>query len=195
MDRRTFIGSVITALTTPTIAFGAQPSSVAILDEHLKHRIVASFPNQTTLGAKNAMGFFLNALKNPKSLEDKFKIQINNFTIDQDEDYNLDEIFPTEIHEISYESNKSEISHVVKAANRIARYTRRDMGNHYAVFSDHILVWYQGPDTQLDGPIINMGKNAFKHPNQNDYFARINNLKLTDENHKQLEEIGFKRIT
>ena len=194
MDRRTFIGSTIAALTIPTIGFGAQSSSVSILDEHLKHRIVASFPNQTRLGAKNAMGFFLSTRKNPTNSEDEIRIQIDNFTIDQDEDYNLDEIFPTEIHEIEYENNKSEVSHVVKAAN--SRIPRACLWwFRYAVFSGHILVWYQGPNTQLDAPIINMGKNAFKHPNQNDYFVRINNLKLADVHHKQLEELGFKRIT
>ena len=137
-----------------------------MLDKQLKHRIIAAAPNQTVEGSRTAMGFFMNTRQT--TAENEFAIQVDNFTIDQEETFVLDDIFPAEIHEISYEYGKPEVSYVVKAAARIAKQTRRGMGNHYAVLSDHILVWYQGC-SHSDAPIINMGKNAFKHPKQNDF--------------------------
>lgn len=193
MNRRTFIGSVIAVSAVPRVGIGAETSTAALLDQQLKYRIVESFPNQTVEGSlKTVMGFFMDTRKE-LSDENHFAIEMKNFSINQEEEFVLDDIFPSEIHEISYEYGKPEVSYIVKAANRIARQTRRGMGNHYAEFSDHILVWYQG-NSKVDSPIINMGKNAFKHPRQANYFVRVIGLNITDEHHEQLKTLGYTRI-
>lgn len=192
MKRRTFIGSAIAASAVSTMGMDAQKPTAALLDEQLKYRIVKSFPSQTVEGAKTAMGLFMETKQT--MVENELMFQVKKFETDQEKPFVLDNIFPAEIYEISYEYGKPEISYVVKAANEIERRTRRGMGNHYAVLDDHILVWYQGK-SQYDAPIINMGKNAFKHPRQADYFVRVTGLNLTDEHHKKLKTLGYTRIT
>ena len=91
-----------------------------------------------------------------------------------------------------------EISSIVRASNRIARITRRGRGNHYAVFDDHILVWYaqigDRKSSACDNPVARVGKNVIINSNFKDYFFKVKGIRLTDNHHTILNQLGYKRI-
>lgn len=205
MDRRTFLGSSIAAFMLPIEAISAeniwQKTLVKWLPEteQLMHRIIASFPEQMP-SEGNVMGFLTTTT-------DKTGIRIENKVANASEEYDLEDIFADDFADETYENydrtqmitpEALEISSIVRASNRIARITRRGRGNHYAVFNDHILVWYaqtgDSKSSAYDTPIARVGKNVILNSNFKDYFFKVKGIKLSDEHHIILEKLGYKRI-
>ena len=64
--------------------------------------------------------------------------------------------------------------HVITANNRIAKATRRGRGNQYALFDDHILIYYRGNTVHAeDGPCIVHNNQCVVNNNHQKYFAII----------------------
>lgn len=215
MDRRKFLGSSVAALVVTALPAeatqiqdyifpqfpGDRPTAVKWFPdtEELMRRIVTSFPEQYP-GEGNVMGFLItNRNKNGFTIENK--------VANASEEYNLEDIFVDDLKDQDYfdydRSNMItpealEVSSIVRAGNKIALITRRGRGNHYAVFHDHILVWYAQNSNfesrKYDTPVARVGKNVIINSNFKDYFFKVKGIKLTDEHHEMLEKLGYKRI-
>ena len=205
MDRRTFLGSSIAALVLPASAIPAENLGQKTLvkwlpeTEQLMHRIVSSFPEQIP-SEGNVMGFLITN-------DNKTGFRIENKVAKASEEYDLEDIFTDDIADETYEiydrtqmatPEALEVSSIVRASNRIARITRRGAGNHYAVFNDHILVWYtQTGDCKssaYDTPVARVGKNVIINSKSKDYFFKVKGIRLTDSHHIILKQLGYKRI-
>lgn len=205
MDRRTFLGSSIAALVLPASTISAENLGQKTLvkwlpeTEQLMHRIISSFPEQMP-SEGNVMGFLITTT-------DKTGIRIENKVANASEEYDLEDIFIDDFADETYENydrtqmitpEALEISSIIRASNRIARITRRGCGNHYAVFSDHILVWYaqtgDHKSSAYDAPVARVGKNVIINSNFKDYFFKVKGIRLTDNHHTILNQLGYKRI-
>lgn len=205
MDRRTFLGSSIAALVLPVSAISTENLGQKTLvkwlpeTEQLMHRIISSFPEQIP-SEGNVMGFLITN-------EEKAGFRIENKVANASEEYDLEDIFTDDFADETYENydrtqmatpEALEVSSIVRASNRIARITRRGAGNHYAVFNDHILVWYaqtgDRKSSACDTPVARVGKNVIINSNFKDYFFKVKGIRLTDNHHTILNQLGYKRI-
>lgn len=205
VSRRSFLASIGAAATIAVVDTVFRPLAGLFQQsetEALMHRVVASFGNQSAglpTNTPNAMGFLIDTVQRP---ENNFGITIKNFVIDLNKDYNLDEIFVDDIEERDYSNyNRTNmavpdalaVSSVVSASNRIAQNTRRGAGKNYAVFPDHILVWYAA--SPVDTPVCRMGRNVLVHPQHRKYFFRIRGIHLNSSDHAKLDQLGYNRIS
>jgi hypothetical protein len=192
MDRRQAIAGaaatvVLASMPIPTVAKALSPEKAAILT-----KIAATFPVidgiQRGTGEK-VMAFFMTA--NIKT-EDTMGFRIIKEQVDPDAEYELANLIPEDIETMS--SNANGTFDIIQASNLIAKKTRRAQGNHYAVFPDHILVWYKSIISQYDSPIIQAGSNVSYNPNAKDYFVRVEGITLSDEDHEALSKNGMIRV-
>jgi hypothetical protein len=207
IKRRSFLAGLCSLFPALSLA-GYPPSLDKNGDIELMHRIVKSFPDQTNhdlfkngTPANTTCMAFLLTIKDDAD-PGKLRISIKQAVADAAVDYQLSDIFSENINERDYTNHDRfrmatpdalEVSAIVSAANRIARQTMRGMGNHYAVFSDHILVWYSR--TPVDTPVCRLGKNVVIHPNRDDYFFKVKGISLTWKHHRMLRKLGYKRVS
>jgi hypothetical protein len=102
-------------------------------------------------------------------------------------------LIPADIPTTVYTEDTPSVPAVVRASNKVALQSRRGKGNNYAIFPDHILVWYSGTNVP-DNPFIRVGNNISKSPNINECFHRVEGITLTDDDHKILADMGMNRI-
>jgi hypothetical protein len=205
VSRRSFLASIgaATAIAVADVLFRPLTGLFQQSEtEALMHRVVASFGDQTTglpADATNVMGFLLDTVRNSDS---ELRITIKQFVVDQQKSYDLNQIFVDSIQERDYSNydranmvtpDALSVSAVISASNCIARNTRRGAGKHYAVFPDHILVWYAA--SPVDTPLCRMGCNVLIHPQHSEYFFRIRGIQLTDSDHKKLAQLRYNRIS
>jgi hypothetical protein len=205
ISRRSFLASIGAAATIAVADVLFRPLAGLFQQsetEALMHRVVASFGNQSDglpANTSNAMGFLLETVQRPDS---NFGITIKKFVVDQQKSYSLNEIFVNDIEERDYSNydrtsmvtpDASPVSSVVSASNRIARNTRRGAGKNYAVFPDHILVWYAA--SPVDTPVCRIGRNVLVHPQHTKYFFRIRGIHLNSSDHAKLAQLGYNRIS
>jgi hypothetical protein len=128
-----------------------------------------------------------------KKSDDTIGFTILKQQIDSNENYSLEDLIPADIPTTVYKEDTSATHAVITSAQDIAYQSRRGKGNRYAVFPDHILVWYSG-DSVYDNPLVRVGNNISKSPNIKECFHRIEGINLTDDDHKILANIGLNRI-
>lgn len=206
MDRRSFIAGLFAtipaaSITLPSFAAASQAKATSdyILDNYPKmFQVVEAFPKTPVVGMKNSqyVGFLT-----VKSFNDSERgLCMEGQIADPSKEFMLDKIFlEDDITTLEYGDTRPMINAIISGANRVAVQTRRGKGNYYCNFGDHVLVWYQnrksifGPT--VDSPVQMVGKNLAYNPNYKDYFVRVKcDNKLTDEDIKQLEKIGFTRV-
>jgi hypothetical protein len=199
MKRRSFITGIlalIPAVTIPLPVFASAPSAkmaYALNNYPTMLRVVESFPKTpvTDFSMPNRTHFLTM-----KTMEtsDQIGLRIEAGVVDPSQSFMLDKIFMEDnIDVLDFRDRNNTVSAIVSGANRIARKTRRGKGNHYAVFEDHVLVWYAGK-SNFDAPAQMMGNNLAYHSNYKDYFVRVLCNKLTDTDHNHLENIGYTRV-
>ncbi len=156
-------------------------------------RVINSFPRTPiTDVSKNTMTHFMT-MRNDL-LPDHMLFSIQNVTINPAQNFMLDKIFlEDDIEVLDFRDRNPTILAVVSGANRIARKTCRGKGNIYCAFEDHVLVWYQGK-SNFDAPAQLLGNNIAYHENYKDYFIRVRCNVLTDEDHANLEKLGYVRV-
>jgi hypothetical protein len=202
MKRRSFITGLLAAIPTISLASGIQipaaiPASAPNMAYALNNyptmlRVVESFPKTPTDFSTLNRTHFLTMQKMETS--DQIGLRIEAGVVDPSQSFMLDKIFmEDDIEVLDFRDRNHTVSAIVSGANRIARKTRRGKGNHYAVFEDHVLVWYAGK-SNFDAPAQMMGNNLAYHTNYKDYFVRVLCNKLTDTDHNHLEHIRFKRV-
>lgn len=190
MKRRTFLSGLLSILPAASFASGLNFSKNA--DTELMHRVVESFPktrlNEAYLHMPMHMTFFLVMY-----YQGNWGLKLTNDAVDITQEYTLDKIFHDDLLEMKFEDRWPEVPKVVSSGNKIAVKTRRGKGNRYAVFSDHVLVWYEG-NNPYDNAVQKAGKNLVYNPNYKDYFVRVRDVVLTEEDHANLAYNRFKRI-
>jgi hypothetical protein len=193
MKRRSFIAMAIAAFATPALpAFPA----LQIQNENLIGKMLSSFPAMEKTPEKE-FAFFMTTRRR----DDEGNSEIT-FSIEKviTQDKNMDKFFDDiEELDMSERQEKHRVSAMVSGGSRIAVKTRRGRGNHYIVFPDHILIWYSGnyetTAAKYDTPLQTFGDDTIAlNPNFSDYFIKIKNIKLTNEDHSLLKELNFKRI-
>jgi hypothetical protein len=202
MKRRSFIAGFLAAISTAAIplpAFAASPTKMSskmsyALDNYPKMlRVVETFPKIDFLGngQLERMSFMIM-----KKCPDNMGITIESQVADPSKEFTLDKIFlEDDITTLEYCNTRPMINAIISGANRVAAQTRRGKGNYYAIFSDHVLVWYQSKNSHYDVPVQMIGKNLVYNPNYKDYFVRVKcDNKLTDEHIQHLEKLGYTRV-
>lgn len=195
MDRRSFIAGVLSAVPLASAPNFAGAASSVIPDETqlLKERIVSLFPLlEIKEGTQNVMSSHMLA---KKTEDGEYGFRVEKVVTDVTQKYDLDELFPDDIFftDFSYFDNMKNIPCMTSGRNHIAIATRRARGNHYAVFPNHILIWYKGK-SDYDSPFTRVGKNIAKHPNYKNYFVKVRGVKLSDEDHEILASQNFTRV-
>lgn len=187
LSRRNFILSALAA--TSVVSLG-----VPIFNNDLINleKVIQSFPSAPLTQSDNPlrMTFFLHV---GKMVEGHLGLRCSNAVADCTKPYNLQSFLYEDFTELSFDEPRHNVSAIVSGANRVAKQTRRGRGNHYAVMSDHILVWYKGQNI-YDTPIQRVGVNLAYGPNFKDYFVKVKNISLTREDHSMLKKLGYERI-
>ena len=201
MKRRSFLFGLAALL--PTTAFASNlPHSIAastvsrsdyILNNYpTMIRVVDSFPKITSGGQGLYRANFLNVKRNDNN---QFGLTIKAQVVDTNQNYTLDKIFmEDDIEVLDYLDREHTVSAIVSGANRVAKKTSRGKGNHYAVFEDHVLIWFRGKASDYDTPVQMIGNNLAYNDNYKDYFVKVKCKRLTDDDHKHLERIGYTRV-
>lgn len=201
MKRRSFITGLLAAIPATTIslptfaAVSQAKSDYALLSYPNMLKVVESFPKIPVSGSIDQLQrmHFVVVKRNP---EHQMGITIEAQATDPSKEFMLDKIFlEDDITTLEYGDTRPMINAIISGANRVAVQTRRGKGNYYCNFGDHVLVWYQNGKTTFDAPAQMIGKNLAYNPNYKDYFVRVKcDHKLTNEDVKQLEKIGFTRV-
>tara|TARA_B110000238_G_scaffold174358_1_gene194015 strand:+ start:147 stop:710 length:564 start_codon:yes stop_codon:yes gene_type:complete len=165
-------------------------------EQDMQKAVLKSFPyNKFTHPTRKQMGFFMSNITGPD-----FKLQMVS-AVNVEPDKMIETAFPNDIAVMSGMSDGTHVHgvhSVVRAANKIAYKTRRGAGNFYAVFPDHILVWYRGNLNDIgqtcDTPIQVIEDTIIPHRYLKDYFVKVEGVLLTDEDHAILEKSST-RIT
>jgi hypothetical protein len=169
-------------------------------EQNMQKAVLKSFPYSKFVDStRKQMGFFISS----KPLHDTggYNFTMLSATNIEPEEM-IETAFPNDI-EVMSERNGDTHMHgvfsVVRAANKIARKTRRGKGNFYAVFPDHILVWYRGNlnhhGLTCDTPIEVVEDTIIPHKYLKDYFVKVEGISLTDQDHVILKQNNFTRIT
>ena len=201
VKRRSFISGLlalipVAAIPLPAFAAAKQAKSTYMLENyHKMFQVVEAFPKTPVSGSMDQLQrmHFLVIKRNP---EHQMGITIAAQAVDPSKQFMFDKIFlEDDITTLEYGDTRPMINAIISGSNRVAVQTRRGKGNYYSIFSDHVLVWYQNGKTTFDTPVQMIGKNLAYNPNYKDYFVRVKcDHKLTDEDVKQLEKIGFTRV-
>jgi len=188
MDRRTFIGTA-----TATAAMASTTLPLQAKTETVYDKILQSFPK---LG-NNEMGFLVVQQKeNDQFGFQNVTVQTNNWIENEFfEWFAKNRFVPMEYKKVSKDNRHIEsIWNMNRASNDIAACSRRGCGRKYAVLdNDTVLVWYKGIK-DFDTPIYTNGNSFYFNPNYSNYFRKIEEIKLTDSDHKTLKTIGYERI-
>lgn len=123
-------------------------------------------------------------------------ISIETQTVDASEKFQFDKIFyEDDITTLEYGSTRRMLNAIISGGNRVAVQCRRGRGNHFAQFSDHVLVWYQSKSTCIDSPAYRLGKNIAYNSKYKDYFVRVRcDDKLSEQDLKILEQMGYTKV-
>jgi hypothetical protein len=200
MNRRKFMVGTTAILGSAMLPFAAPAFSA---EQDMQKAVLKSFPYSKFVDPlqRKQMGFFLSS----KNLDDRGKHKIsfcNEVNVQPDE--MIETAFPDDIEVLDMSERNGDthmygVHSVVRAANVIAYKTRRGAGNFYAVFPDHILVWYRGNlhanGLTLDTPIQVVEDTIIPHKNLKDYFVKVEGILLTDQDHARLKQNNFTRIT
>jgi hypothetical protein len=203
MKRRSFITGLLSAIPTISLASGIQiptaiSTSTSKFDYALNNRptmirVVESFPKTPVIDFSMPNRTHFLTMGNMKT-SDQIGLRIEAGVVDPSQSFMLDKIFmEDDIEVLDFRDRNHTVSAIVSGANRIARKTRRGKGNYYAVFEDHVLVWYAGK-SNFDAPAQMMGNNLAYHNNYKDYFVKVQCKDLTDEDHVHLNTIGFTKV-
>jgi hypothetical protein len=199
MNRRKFMAGTTAILGSAMLPF-ASPAFSA--EQNMQKAVLKSFPYSKFVDStrRKQMGFFLSS----KCSNDNGKLQFQMIkAVTVDPDVMIETAFPNDI-EVLDMSERSithvhRVSSIISAGNRVARKTRRGKGNFYAVFPDHILVWYRGNLNDIgltaDTPIQMVEDTIVPHENIKDYFVKVEGILLTDQDHVILKQNNFTRIT
>lgn len=187
LSRRRFVQSSLAAVIVASVGVPMFDSDLGNLE-----KIVQSFPLALLTQSDNPlrMTFFLHV---GKMVEGHLGLQCSNAVVDCTKPYDLNPFLDEDFTELTFENPRPSVSAIVSGANRIAKQTRRGRGNHYAVMSDHILVWYKGQNI-YDTPVQRVGANLAYGPNFKDYFVRVRGVSLTRKDHNILETLGYERV-
>jgi len=202
MKRRSFIAGLAALFSTSMFASGIQipaaiPTSAPNMAYALNNyptmmRVVKSFPK--TPVADFSMPNRTHFMTMAKLEDGHLRFRIDAGTVDPSTNFMLDKIFlEDDIEILDFRDRNHTVSAIVSGSSRIAMKTRRGKGNHYAVFEDHVLVWYAGK-SNYDAPAQMMGNNLAYHNNYKDYFVRVLCNPLTDTDHAHLNTIRFTRV-
>jgi hypothetical protein len=193
MNRRKFMAGTTAILGSAMLPFtGSSLSATLSAEQYMQKAVLKSFPYSKFVDPtrRNQMGIFISS----KNLDDRGKHKISVYNeVNVQPDKIIETAFPNDI-EVMSERNGDTHMHgvfsVVKAANKIAYKTRRGAGNFYAVFPDHILVWYRGNLNDnghtCDTPIQVIEDTIIPHRYLKDYFVKVEGVLLTDEDHAVL---------
>lgn len=188
MNRRSFLGGFIAGVASLYLPNAAY-SILHDVDYFKKIAVVNSFPviPVNTPGSQYIM-FLCNNGEHPLGLTIKTQ------GVDSEENFQLDKIFSEDLTTLEYADTRPMLNAVISGANKVAMQTKRGRGNHYTVFSDHILVWYQAKN-YVDGAAQLVGSNIAYNPNYKDYFVRVKcDNSLSDKDYRILEELGYTKI-
>ena len=187
MNRRNFIQLSIASATVFLLGTPLFGSDLEKLE-----KIIQSFPEAQLTASDNhlRMTFFLHT---GKMVEGHLGLQCSNAVVDCTKPYDLHTFLQEDLTELKFDNPRPNVSAIVSGANRIAKQTRRGKGNHYAVMSDHILVWYKGENI-YDTPIQRVGNNLAYGPNYMDYFVRVRGVSLVHDDHGMLKTLGYQRV-
>lgn len=208
MNRRSFIAGLAALLPTSALASGIQipaaiPTSAPNMAYALNNyptmlRVVQSFPKTpvTDFSMPNRTHF---VTMQTAETSNEMMLTVKADICDPSENFMLDKIFlEDDIEVLDLRERDHTVSAIVSGANRIARKTRRGKGNHYAIFEDHVLVWYQNSNSifgpTYDAPAQMLGNNLAYHSNYKDYFVRVKCKELTDEDHANLKKLGYTKV-
>ena len=204
MKRRSFIIGSLAAIPAATVSLSTfaaasqSKSDYILLNYHKMFQVVETFPKTPVSGGMDQLQrmHFIVVKTNP---EHEMCITIAAQAVDPSKGFAFDKIFlEDDITVLEYGDTRPMINAIISGANRVAIQTRRGKGNYYSIFSDHVLVWYQNKNSifgpSYDAPVQMVGKNLAYNPNYKDYFVRVKcDNKLTDEDTRQLEKLGFTR--
>jgi len=197
ITRRTLIGSAASAgivVLSGTSAATTILSSVHA-DIGLQTKIISSLPVQG-LGPDGVPinGKVLGFLLHKRSTDPETNgIEVKKHVIDSREHYDLSEIFSDDFEQMESKNDSTPgFIDIIRASNKIARKSMRGKGTHYAVFSDHVLVWYAG--SVYDSPLSRVGSNVLIHPDYKNYFVKVMGVSLSDEDHEKLSKLNYTRI-
>lgn len=187
LSRRSFIQSSLAAVIVASVGIPMFDYDLVNLE-----KIVRSFPSAPLTQSDNPlrMIFFLHT---SKMVEGHIGLQCSNAVADCTKPYDLKPFLNEDFTNLTFENPRPSVSAIVSGANRVAIQTRRGKGNHYAVMSDHILVWYKGHNI-YDTPIQRVGVNIAYGPNFKDYFVRVRGVSLTRDDHSILKTLGYERV-
>jgi hypothetical protein len=196
MNRRKFMVGTTAILGSAMLPFAAPVFSA---EQDMQKAVLKSFPYSKftdPLGRKQ-MGFFMSNITGPD-----FELQIDK-AVNVEPDEMIETAFPNDIEVLDMSKTSTthvhRVSSIVSAGNRVGFITRRGRGNFYAVFPDHILVWYRGNlgdnGHSHDTPIQVVEDTIIPHKNLKDYFVKVEGILLTDQDHARLKQNNFTRIT
>jgi hypothetical protein len=186
INRRNFMAGTTAILGSAMLPFAAPAFSA---EQDMQKAVLKSFPYSkfTNPTCRKQMGFFMSNITGPD-----FKLQMVS-AVNVEPDEMIETAFPNDIEVMSGMSDGTHVHgvhSVVRAANKIAYKTRRGAGNFYAVFPDHILVWYRSTGSErfamMDSPIQVVEDTIIPHKNLKDYFVKVEGVLLTDEDHAVL---------
>ena len=188
LSRRNFILSALAATSVASLGVPIFNDDLGSLE-----KVIQSFPEVELMASENPlrMTFFMHMGKWDNG---QLGLKCSNVVVDCMESYDLQAFLGEDFTELSFDEPRHNVSAIVSGANRVAKQTRRGRGNHYAVMSDHILVWYKGQNI-YDAPIQRVGNNLAYGPNFKDYFVKVKGFTLTQNDHDLLEYNGFTRIS
>lgn len=168
MNRLGFIASAV--WTSICAAFGMPKlakSSAESVPEFAP--ILTAFPST---GKPNEMSFFMTL----RNFDDPIGVGNMAFSIINKTGYsdmNIDDVVSeVETWKIKPEIAKHVIFKMVKAADKVAKKSRRGAANTFYRTNDSILVWYQG-NTAFDGPIQRKEDKLVLNDNYKEYFVKL----------------------
>lgn len=187
LSRRNFILSSLATVSVISLGVPTFNNDLGSLE-----KVIQSFPEVELMASENPlrMTFFMHMGKWDNG---QLGLKCSNVVVDCMESYDLQAFLGEDFTELSFDEPRHNVSAIVSGANRVAKQTRRGRGNHYAVMSDYILVWYKGQNI-YDTPIQRVGVNLAYGPNFKDYFVKVKNVSLTREDHSMLKKLGYERI-
>jgi hypothetical protein len=196
MNRRKFMAGTTAILGSAMLPFAAPAFSA---EQDMQKAVLKSFPYSkfTDPTRRKQMGFFIGNEMGPD-----FKLRVTK-AVTVDADVMIETAFPNDIEVLDMSerctTHVHRVSSIISAGNRVAAKTRRGKGNFYAVFPDHILVWYKSTRSEshamMDSPIQVVEDTIVPHENLKDYFVKVEGVLLTDQDHVILEQNNFTRIT
>lgn len=201
MNRRHFI---LASALMPTLWFGNNllvnadnhpqvDTNYALRNYPHMIRVMESFPDTPIVNGINLYRTDLWITKYQS--HNSYQLTAETHYINSTERFQLDKIFlEDDIEVIDFKNSNNIVPAIMLGANKIAAKTRRSKGNHYAVFENHVLIWYSSKTIAEDTPVRLVGSNAVYSSKYKDYFIRVNHNKFTNDDHAALHSLGMIRI-